>query len=175
MPTNTPLPTNTPRPTDTPRPTSTPKPTERPAYVPGTEPVDVTGNVEKRFGMNCGAAQSQEWKGVTYYSWDCFKSVGTVQSRVWVETRRLFTVDTIDASMMGSSANTAIALLQFVASIPFIDYPTDQQKAMTWVATVVPLLSGRPGDMRLTTVRGVDLRLLGSPTAPRLIIGRYEE
>ena len=174
LPTFTPAPTNTPKPTDTPRPTNTPQPTERPVYVPGIEPVDVTGNVEKRFGMNCGAAQSQEWKGVTYYSWDCFKFVGTVQSRVWVETRRLYTIDTIDASMMGSNANTAIALLQFVASIPFIDYPADQQKAMTWVATTVPLLTGK-GDERQTTVRGVDLHLLGLPTAPRLIIGRYEK
>jgi hypothetical protein len=76
--------------------------------------------------------------------------------------------------MRGSSANTIIAFLQFVVSIPFIDYPEDQKKAMSWVAANVPLLVGGAGGQKQTTVRGIDLHLLGLPTFPRLIIGYYE-
>jgi hypothetical protein len=134
--------------------------------------VDVTGYVERQSGLKCEAAKSQLWMSVAYFNWDRLKSVGSVQSRVWMETQRLYTIDTVDASMIGRSVNTAIALLQFVASIPFIDYPDDEQNAMSWVATTVPLLIGK-GGARQTTVRGVELHLFGLPTAPRLIIGRY--
>jgi hypothetical protein len=156
-----------------PRPTNTPKPTERPAYVPGIEPADVTVNVEKRFAMDCGGVQEQVFRGETYYSWYCWKTAGNAMSKVWVETQRLYTVDTIDASMLGASSNTAIAFLRFVASIPFIDKQADQQRAMSWVESTVPLLAGQ-GSSKTTTIGGVPMYLSGLPTAPRLIIGRNE-
>lgn len=165
-PTNTPSPTETPAPTNTPTATSTPTPTKTPRPqtintpeivpgIPGLSPQDVTLNL-KQIGFECSGVDESEG----HFVWECKKQSATYGLYVEVWSRKLTTVDTIDAMALPQGVRNTELEIEFLGFVATMPYDASQPEiARNWVAE--NLAKSSSGQVT-TNIGGVEYRLLST-------------